>query len=248
MALRVGGGVCSHDVKPARRDPLRRRHPHPPIAFMNFFPAAIHTAFAPKPNIQRLPAASTRPSAERSDERAMSVELSTRTKRILVVDDEASIRHLLTRALRRAAYDVEAVDDGEEGWAALCAGRFDLLITDHAMPRLKGLDLVRRLRANSFNLPVILISGCIPCDEADVSRLLCPGMALEKPFSLVEVLVNVASLLISTAREEAGCSGRTPEESGCNPLRGSPARRGLMAAGPSHASGLPHTVFQPNTA
>ena len=99
----------------------------------------------------------------------------------------------------------------------MCAGRFDLLITDHAMPRLKGLDLIRRLRANSFNLPVILVSGCIPCDEADVSRLLCHGMAPEKPFSLVEVLVNVGSLLISAASEEEACCGRKSEESGRQP-------------------------------
>lgn len=184
---------------------------------MDFVPTATHPAFPLGARIPPQTAAVTRtPEAgEAAVVRTTLSQISTRPKRILVIDDESVIRQMLTRALRRAAYDVETVEDGEAGWTALCTERFDLLITDHAMPRLKGLDLVRRLRANSSRLPVILISGCIPYADADVSALLCPGMALEKPFSLAEVLVNVGSLMIATTTggAEEARGGRTPEES-----------------------------------
>jgi DNA-binding response OmpR family regulator len=94
-----------------------------------------------------------------------------------------------------AGYRVSSAEDGEEGWSALCAGSYDLLITDHDMPRLSGLDLLRRLRAVKFDLPVILISGNMPWAEPDLLGMLQPGLALEKPFSFVGLMATVSSLL-----------------------------------------------------
>jgi len=115
---------------------------------------------------------------------------------ILIVDDDADIRLVLERMLRAAGYCVSSAEDGEAGWSALAADSYDLLITDHDMPKLLGLDLLRRLRAVKFDLPVILISGNMPWYEPDLLGLLQPGLALAKPFSSVDLMVNVRSLLI----------------------------------------------------
>jgi len=115
--------------------------------------------------------------------------------RILVVDDDAGVRYVLERVLHSAGYRVSCAEDGEMGWNALCAGPFDVVITDHDMPRLTGLDLLRRVRTTWANLPVIFVSGRMPWNESDFMKLLRPGLALEKPFSFIELLKNIHSVL-----------------------------------------------------
>lgn len=117
---------------------------------------------------------------------------------ILIVDDDVGVRHVLEQVLCAAGYRISCAADGEEGWDALGAGDFDLLITDHDMPRLVGLDLLRRLRCGASDLPVILISGAMPWNEADLPELLQPGIALEKPFSFTTLLANVRNLLAAS--------------------------------------------------
>jgi len=114
---------------------------------------------------------------------------------ILVVDDDPTIRNLLAIMLQNAGYVVISAEDGEKGWEALNTHKFDLLITDHDMPRLSGLELLRRIRAHKLNLPVLLISGKIPRDIADLATLLQPGAAIEKPFTTAQFLALVQANL-----------------------------------------------------
>jgi DNA-binding response OmpR family regulator len=120
--------------------------------------------------------------------------------RILLVDDDPGVRGFLGEMLRRVEYHVSCAEDGEAGWDVLRADRFDVLITDHEMPRLSGLDLLRRVRAAPLDVPVILISGSMPWTEPDLLRLLPPGVALEKPFSFVDLLANIRTFLTPTIR------------------------------------------------
>jgi DNA-binding response OmpR family regulator len=122
---------------------------------------------------------------------------------ILVVDDDSGVANLLAEALSSAGYLVTCADNGETGWTALCAGDFDLIITDHSMPLLSGLNLLRRMRANSFDIPAILISADMPPNVADLIELLSPGTAMHKPFSISELLENVRTIL---ARERVRVS------------------------------------------
>jgi DNA-binding response OmpR family regulator len=121
---------------------------------------------------------------------------------ILVVDDDPGVRNILASILRRADHEVMCACDGEEGWEALCSGSYDGMITDHDMPRLSGLDLIRRVRAVPSNIPIILVSGQMPREEMDFTELVSPGMALEKPFSFREVfeVVNRAFFKRAGAR------------------------------------------------
>jgi len=116
------------------------------------------------------------------------------SKSILVADDDEDIRKLLTATLGREGYQVSCTKDGEEAWAQLNLSPVDLLITDHDMPVLKGLDLLRRLRRHSLRLPVILMSGYMPWNEVDLDTL-TPGVALPKPFSISVLRERVRELL-----------------------------------------------------
>jgi len=115
--------------------------------------------------------------------------------RILVVDDDESVRLVLSSMLRGCKFMVSCANDGEHGWSTLMEGHFDLLITDNSMPVLSGVNLLRRLRAKMNPMPAILISGCMPWEEPDLDYLLRPGLALEKPFSFPELLDGIQKLV-----------------------------------------------------
>lgn len=114
---------------------------------------------------------------------------------ILVVDDDPGICGIIALLLRGAGYRVDCATDGEAGWDAFCADSFDLLIIDHEMPKLTGLELLRRVRAGLLPTPAIMISGFMPSGEADLEWLLRPGAAMEKPFSFGALLAKVRELL-----------------------------------------------------
>lgn len=113
---------------------------------------------------------------------------STVRSRVLVLEDDPDVRSLYALALARAGYTVDTAADGEEGWEALCANAYDLLLTDNDMPRLTGVELVRRLRRAGQTLPVIIASGSIALPEGGDGRRLGSTMALHKPLTPDELV------------------------------------------------------------
>ena len=115
--------------------------------------------------------------------------------KILVVDDDVPTQRLECLVLSRAGYATETAADGEQAWAHLLAGHFDLLLTDHNMPRLCGLDLVRRMRAAGMSLPVIINSGGLDHAEAldyeqlNVAAVLNKARGFPELMSLVKLLL-----------------------------------------------------------
>ena len=79
--------------------------------------------------------------------------------RILVVDDEAPVREVLTEYFATEGYAVEAATSGIEALTAVQAGRADLVLLDVRMPGLDGVQVLRRIRAVAANLPVIMVSA-----------------------------------------------------------------------------------------
>ena len=110
-----------------------------------------------------------------------------RARRILVADDDQDSRDLENLVLTRAGYLVDAAADGEEAWQALISTHYDLLVTDHKMPRLSGLDLVARIRAWGITLPVIVNSAWPGLDEAAEHSHLCLAAILHKPSDFNEI-------------------------------------------------------------
>jgi two-component system sensor histidine kinase and response regulator WspE len=83
-----------------------------------------------------------------------------RRKRVLVVDDSITVREVERQALEAHGYAVDVAVDGIDGWNAVRTGRYDLVVTDVDMPRLDGIELVKRLRADAryASLPIVIVS------------------------------------------------------------------------------------------
>jgi len=119
-------------------------------------------------------------------------------KRILVVDDDSEVRQLSAEVLVRSGYHVDAVEDGAVAWDALRHNSYDLLVTDHNMPKLTGVELVKKLRAAHSALPVILVTGAMPTDELERHSWLKIDATLLKPFAVAELLGTVTKVLSAT--------------------------------------------------
>jgi two-component system, OmpR family, KDP operon response regulator KdpE len=114
--------------------------------------------------------------------------------RILVVDDEHSIRRAVGRALTARGYDVQLATDGEEALSMVAAFQPDLVVLDLNLPALDGLSVCRQLRVWS-PVPILVLS--VREDEADKVAALDMGADdyLTKPFGIDELLARVRALL-----------------------------------------------------
>ena len=119
------------------------------------------------------------------------------SSRILLVDDAIDIRLLSADLLFHSGYQVDTAEDGESGWEALQAKNYDLLITDNKMPKVSGLELVKKLRSARMALPVILVSGAMP-EELNRLPWLQLAATLWKPFTPDELLGTVKKVLRAT--------------------------------------------------
>ena len=115
--------------------------------------------------------------------------------RILVVDDEASIRDLLSKTLALAEYDVDVAPDGRSALEQLRLYPYDLLIADLKMPGMDGLTVIREAKRLKTDLPVIIITGY--STEASAIEAVNLGVAgyLTKPFRVPQVLAAAGKAL-----------------------------------------------------
>ncbi len=119
----------------------------------------------------------------------------SRPARILVVDDEESIRDLLRLVLTGEGYSVVTANDGEEAIEYLEARRFDIVITDLVMPGVNGVEVLRAAKRIDPNYPVIVITGYPSVETVTELVRLGAGDYLTKPFNIDVVRVTVAKLL-----------------------------------------------------
>jgi DNA-binding response OmpR family regulator len=119
-------------------------------------------------------------------------------QRILVVDDDSDLRLLYTDVLIRPGYAVDMAEDGAAGWEALQANNYNLLITEHAMPKLTGVELVRKLRAARMALPVVMAAVRLPTHELARNPSLQLAATLLKPFAVDALLDTVKNVLRAT--------------------------------------------------
>lgn len=115
--------------------------------------------------------------------------------RILISEDDGALAEALRFALTRAGYAVDWVGDGAAADEALKQDVFDVVILDLGLPRVDGLEVLRRLRRRNTNLPVLILSGRENPDEK-VQGLDCGADDyLVKPFSLNELQARVRALV-----------------------------------------------------
>lgn len=123
--------------------------------------------------------------------------------RILVVDDEIEIVRALQRSLTAHGYEVFAAHSGEEALEAVAHYRPDLMLLDLGLPGISGLEVCKRVRAES-NLPIIVLS--VKDTERDKVLALDLGADdyVSKPFGINEVLARIRVALRHTAQTQAG--------------------------------------------
>jgi CheY-like chemotaxis protein len=118
---------------------------------------------------------------------------------ILIADDDASNREVLTYYLRRQGYDVHPVAGGDEALAAIAERRFQLVLLDVVMPGLDGLEALRliRVRYAPKELPVILFTGLDAPDALETAGELGANAWLAKPYQLADLLAAVRGQIAS---------------------------------------------------
>ncbi|MBE9568020.1 MAG: response regulator, partial [Proteobacteria bacterium] len=117
------------------------------------------------------------------------------SKKILVVEDDRDIAHLLELHLRDLSYEVVVSGDGETGWQLASKNDFDLIVLDLMLPGLDGLEVCRRLRGTSVHTPILMLTA----KSSELDRVLGLELGaddyLTKPFSLTELQARVKAIL-----------------------------------------------------
>jgi two-component system cell cycle response regulator CpdR len=125
----------------------------------------------------------------------MTAKVSTLpTQRILLAEDDESMRGFLTRALEKAGYDVVSFNNGADAFERLKQEPFTLLLTDIVMPRLDGIELARRASAIDPEIKIMFITGFAAVTlNSDTQPK--DSRVLSKPFHLKDLVREVEKLL-----------------------------------------------------
>ncbi|MGB8362499.1 MAG: response regulator [Acidimicrobiia bacterium] len=89
--------------------------------------------------------------------------------RILVVDDSAGVRQLLSATLSGAGFEVEVASGAREAMLAMTSDAFSAIVVDYSMPRSNGVELVRAMRAADVRIPIVMVSGVASQEEKDAA-------------------------------------------------------------------------------
>jgi CheY-like chemotaxis protein len=117
----------------------------------------------------------------------------TAARKILIVDDDPTVRSVVSEMLSELGHDVSTADSGEKGLRIFFKNKFDIVVSDYEMPGMNGVALSTRIKEWSPSTPVVLITGVgkesILSQETDsVDRILF------KPFNLSEIDKAIRSL------------------------------------------------------
>ncbi len=131
---------------------------------------------------------------------------------ILIAEDDPVFRRVIAFALQSAGFECQMASDGQEAWNILQETHVDLLVTDHEMPVLSGIELIEALRCNHLfdYLPIVLSTA--KGLEFDADELLAkhqPIAILRKPFSPRQMIALVMSMLSPYPQGEVGSSVAT---------------------------------------
>lgn len=118
--------------------------------------------------------------------------------KILVIEDEKKIARIITMELEYEGYEVHAEHAGEQGLEKVLAGKWDLVLLDVMLPEISGLEILRRIRNTSVNVPVILLTARDSIPDKVTGLDLGANDYMTKPFQIEELLARIrASLRIS---------------------------------------------------
>lgn len=115
--------------------------------------------------------------------------------RLLLAEDDASVREALVEILRQNRYEVDAVGDGRTAWECLKAGRYDGAVLDIMMPGMDGLEVLRRLRREKIQTPVLLLTARGELEDRVAGLDSGADDYLAKPFAISELLARIRAML-----------------------------------------------------
>jgi DNA-binding response OmpR family regulator len=115
--------------------------------------------------------------------------------RLLLIEDDKKVADFVARGLKAERFAVDVTHDGEDGWAMVTSYHYDLIILDLMLPGLSGSELLRRLRKNSQDLPVLVLTAKAATAEKVETFEAGADDYLTKPFAFAELLVRVKALL-----------------------------------------------------
>ncbi len=115
--------------------------------------------------------------------------------RILLVEDEKELSNALSKMLTKDGYNIDAVYDGADGLCFASTGMYDLIILDVIMPKMNGFEVLREIRRNKLDTPVIMLTAL--SDERDKVAGLDYGADdyMSKPFSFDELSARIRAVL-----------------------------------------------------
>ncbi|MFG2038872.1 response regulator transcription factor [Dactylosporangium sp. NPDC048998] len=135
----------------------------------------------------------------------MPVTVSQTTERqpkVLVVDDEASIRALLSATLRLTGFEVRVATGGREALAAAAEYGPDLVVLDVMMPDLDGFEVAQRLRTSGRPVPVLFLTARDSVEDRISGLTVGADDYVAKPFSLEEVVLRIRAILRRSLGEQ----------------------------------------------
>ena len=132
-------------------------------------------------------------------------------RRILVVEDDRTLRQALVFNLEREGYEVRGAVDGEQALDAARDGGIDLILLDLMLPGMSGLEVLRTMRAEGIDTPVVILSAKGGEIDRVVGLKVGADDYIPKPFSRPELLARVESVLRRQRRSEAANDERLAE-------------------------------------
>jgi two-component system OmpR family response regulator len=120
--------------------------------------------------------------------------------RILVVEDDSKISSFLKKGFKEVGYAADVAADGEEGLLLARQGVFDAIVVDLMLPKLDGLGVIERIRAEGIDTPVIILSAKRSVDDRIRGLQAGGDDYMVKPFSFSELLVRIQTLLRRSQR------------------------------------------------
>jgi DNA-binding response OmpR family regulator len=128
----------------------------------------------------------------------------------LVVDDDITVRDVVSRYLDRAGYRVDLAGDGEAALRAVADRLPDVVVLDLMLPRLGGLEVCRRLRRDSIGVPIVMLTALGEEEDRVLGLELGADDYVTKPFSPRELVLRVASVLRRSRERPASETGVEP--------------------------------------
>lgn len=127
----------------------------------------------------------------------MAISKTQIKHKVLTIDDEESVRDLLTSILVEAGYDVITASNGTEGLKISTEEKVDLIILDLVMPGFNGFQVCERLRANNATktTPILVLTGLAGTEEMEMALNAGADDFVTKPIRMKELLARVKSLL-----------------------------------------------------